>query len=157
MSLVRWLNTGWMWKCRHEARLFARATRQVQRTQAEMLREIVARNQATEFGRAHGFRHIRTPRDFQRQVPLSEYDDYAEALPRIAAGHPNVLTQDRIEILEPTSGTTRGEKLIPFTDSLRRGFQRAVAAWIADLYRQRPGVRQGRAYWSISPALGRGA
>jgi len=36
---------------------------------------------------------------------------------------------------------------------LRREFQRAVAAWIADLFWQRPAVRHGRAYWSISPAL----
>jgi len=53
-----------------------------------------------------------------------------------------------------TSGTTGGEKLIPYTDSLRRQFQRAIAVWIADLFRHRPAVRRGRAYWSISPVLG---
>jgi hypothetical protein len=44
---------------------------------------------------------------------------------------------------------------VPYTDGLRRQFQRAVAAWVADLFRRRPAVRRGRAYWSISPALSR--
>ncbi len=64
-----------------------------------------------------------------------------------------VLTGERVLLLEPTSGTTGGEKLIPYTESLRRQFQHAVAVWIADLFRNRPAVRRGRAYWSISPAL----
>src|SRR5262249_10102374 len=57
-------------------------------------------------------------------------------------------------LLERRSGTTGGEKLIPYTDSLRRQFQRGVAAWMADLLWRRPAVRRGRAYWSISPAFG---
>jgi hypothetical protein len=32
--------------------------------------------------------------------------------------------------------------------------QRAVSAWIGDLFWQRPAVRKGKAYWSISPAFG---
>jgi hypothetical protein len=61
---------------------------------------------------------------------------------------------DRVELLERTSGSTSGEKLIPYTASLRRQFQRAVAVWIADVMRKRPAIRRGRAYWSISPAIG---
>ena len=60
-----------------------------------------------------------------------------------------------MRLLEPTSGSSGGEKWIPYTDGLRRQFQRGIAAWIADLFRHRPVVRRGRAYWSISPALGR--
>jgi hypothetical protein len=157
MNLAWWLNTGWMWKCRREAGRFAAATRAVRRTQESLLEEILFRNQESWFGRKHGFRQIRQARDFQRQVPLSQYDDYSDAISRIAAGERQVLTSEPVALLEPTSGTTRGEKLIPYTASLRREFQQAVAAWIADLFQNRPAVRQGRAYWSISPALGRSA
>jgi hypothetical protein len=157
MNLAWWLNSAWMWKCRREAGRFAAATRAVRRTQESLLQEILFRNQESWFGRKHGFRKIRQPRDFQQRVPLSQYDDYSEAVNRIAAGERHVLTREPIELLEPTSGTTRGEKLIPYTASLRREFQRAVAAWIADLFRNRPAVRTGRAYWSVSPALGRSA
>src|SRR5262249_8283360 len=99
MSLAWWLNSAWMWKCRREAGRFAAATRAVRRTQELLLQEIIRRNQESWFGRMHGFREIRQARDFQRQVPLSRYDDYAEAVNRIAAGERQVLTHEPVELL----------------------------------------------------------
>src|SRR5262249_50388998 len=155
MSLAAWLNTAWMLRCAGEARAFGRATGRVAEAQAALLREIVSQNQETQFGRQHGFGQIHDPGQYQQQVPLSTYESYVTPIERIAAGRANVLTTERVELLEPTSGTTGGEKLIPYTAGLRRQFQRAVAAWVADLLWHRPAVRHGRAYWSISPALGR--
>jgi hypothetical protein len=154
MIPARWLNTAWMLTTAGEARAFARATRRVALTQADLLGATIAANQHTAFGRSHHFRGIVGIRDFQRQVPLSGYDDYADSIRRIAAGENGVLTAEPAELLEPTSGSTGGEKLIPYTATLRRQFQRAVAAWVHDLFRGRPAVRQGRAYWSVSPAFG---
>jgi hypothetical protein len=154
VGLAWLLNTTWMVACSREARAFRNATQHVAESQTDVLASILQRNRDTEFGRTHCFGRIDGPRAYQQQVPLSRYEDYAEAVGRIAAGSGSVLTRDRIELLEPTSGTTGGEKLIPYTASLRRQFQRAVAAWIADLFQNRPMLRQGRAYWSISPAFG---
>lgn len=155
MSLAFWLNSAWMANCSGELRAFRRASRGVEAAQAAVLREIVVANRDTDFGRAHGFRSIASPREFQSRVPLSTYESYRDAIARIAAGGPNVLTHAPVRLLEPTSGSSGGEKWIPYTDGLRRQFQRGIAAWIADLFRHRPAVRRGRAYWSISPALGR--
>ena len=154
MGLPWLLNTTWMVACAREARTFRKATRSVAESQANVLASVLQQNRDTEFGRSHSFRAIDSPRAYQQQVPLSRYEDYTDAIDRIASGRGNILTRDRIELLEPTSGTTGGEKLIPYTASLRRQFQRAVAAWIADLFQNRPTLRQGRAYWSISPAFG---
>jgi GH3 auxin-responsive promoter len=154
MTWAAWLNTAWMLKCVPEARAFQRATRRVRQTQAALLAAILRRNRDTEFGRARGFSGIASVRAYQESVPPSTYEDYAPAIERIAAGQAGVLTADPVQLLEPTSGTTCGEKLIPYTVGLRRQFQRAVAVWIHDLFRHRPVLRQGRAYWSISPALG---
>jgi len=55
-------------------------------------------------------------------------------------------------MMETTSGSTSSRKLIPYTASLRREFQSAVAAWMVDLYRSYPQLLGGRQYWSISPA-----
>ena len=60
-------------------------------------------------------------------MPLTTADDYRDDIERIAAGAANVLTAEPVRLLEPTSGTTGGEKLIPYTASLRRQFQWAVA------------------------------
>jgi hypothetical protein len=153
MNAAYWLNSAWMWRNSRELGAFRRAARWVAAAQASVLRTIVERNRETEFGRAHQFAAISSPADFARRVPLSVYDDYREAIERIADGRPNILTAEPVRLLEPTSGSTGGEKLIPYTPTLRAQFQRGIGVWIADLMRARPAVRGGRAYWSISPAL----
>lgn len=153
-GLASWLNLAWMGKCAGEGAAFLRAARNVAAAQRAVLMGILSANRQSHFAMAHGFDRIRDPRGYQDRVPLSTQENLAAAVDRIAAGEPNVLTSEPVSLLEPTSGTIGGEKLIPYTASLRRQFQRGVAAWIADLFRNRPGVRLGRAYWSISPALG---
>ncbi len=153
MNAAYWLNTLWTLKCRREAQRFQAATRSVRSTQAELLRRILARNQNCDYGKTHHFSRIGDPRDFQRQVPLSTYRDYRDAIAQISTGKPNVLTHQRVRLLEPTSGSTSGEKLIPYTRDLQHQFQRAIDTWIHDLMTCRPLIRGGRAYWSISPSL----
>jgi len=155
MSAAPWLlNTAWMLKCGIEWAAFAHACRDVAAAQERILARMLRANRDTQFGRLHDFGGLADVRTFQRRVPLSTYDDYADHMRRIGDGEANVLTRDPVRLLEPTSGTTGGEKLIPYTAGLRRQFQRGVAAWIANLFRGRPAVRGGRAYWSISPMLG---
>jgi GH3 auxin-responsive promoter len=151
MSLAPICNTFWMATCYREAQAYARDSKKVNNTQLQLLRQIVRRNCNTIFGREHGFATIKNVRDFQRAVPLSDYDDYREATKQIADGEQGVLTADRVRLLEPTSGSVSGEKLIPYTAALRRSFQRAIRLWIWDLFSKRSAVRRGRSYWSISP------
>jgi hypothetical protein len=154
MSLAQWLNSAWMCGCGVELAAFRQATRKVATTQSALLRNLLRQNETTEFGARHGFAGIASARSYQERVPLSTYGDYAAAVHRIGQGAGGVLTRQRVELLQPTSGTVAGEKLVPCTAGLRRQFQRGVAAWIADLFWHRPAVRRGRAYWSISPAFG---
>jgi hypothetical protein len=118
-----------------------------------VLRRLVVANRDTWFGHRHHFDQISDPRQFQTHVPPATDADFAEPIRRIAAGEANVLTREPVRLLEPTSGTISGEKLIPYTTGLLRQFQRGVAAWVADLFLRRPAIRAGRAYWSLSPAL----
>ena len=64
-----------------------------------------------------------------------------------------MLTPEAVIILEPTGGTSAATHLVPFTAPLQREIRRAVAPWIADLARHVPGVLDGPAYWSVSPAM----
>jgi hypothetical protein len=154
MNWAYWINSAWMLGCRREASAFRQATRAVAETQRVVLQHMLTANRNTNFGRQHGFASIGSYQEYQRRVPLATYDSYAGAIQEIAAGKNNILTAERVELLEPTSGTTSGEKWIPYTSLLRRQFQRAVAVWVADAMRHRPGLRRGRAYWSISPPFG---
>ena len=138
----------WWLSCLPEAAAFWRSTRSVERTQRAVLQRILDRARSTWFGRRHRFGHAR---DYPQTVPLSHYEDYAEALERIAAGEAAVLTGDRVSLFEPTSGSLGGTKLIPYTAGLKAEFQRALAPWVADLFGRRPALLGGRSYWSISP------
>jgi hypothetical protein len=147
-------NTLWMWSCRREWRAFRRAARDPAQAQADLLRQMLTANAGTWFGWQYEFRDIDSPREYQRRVPVTDYEALAPLIERAAAGEANVLSAEPVPLFEPTSGSSSARKLIPYTASLQRQYQRMIAAWIYDLFRNRPAVRRGRAYWSISPALG---
>ncbi len=74
-----------------------------------------------------------------------------EHVTRIADGDPGVLTTEPVQLLEPTSGSTGPNRLVPYTATLRRQFQRAVKAWVWHTADEFPAAFSGRSYWSISP------
>ncbi len=116
-----------------------------------MLHGYLRSNARTSFGAKHRFETIRSPREYQERVPLSTFEDYGEAIERIAAGDQGVLTSSPVRLFEPTSGSTHGAKWIPYTPRLQREIRCAVAPWIVDLARSRVGLLGGPSYWSISP------
>ncbi|HVT57024.1 MAG TPA: GH3 auxin-responsive promoter family protein [Thermoanaerobaculia bacterium] len=105
----------------------------------------------TAFGRAHGFARMRGVEDYQAGVPLRGYDAYRGWIERIAAGERRVLTRAPVRALELSSGSTAAAKRIPYTAELQQELRRAVAPWVCDLYRRRPRLALGAAYWSITP------
>src|SRR5262249_9418065 len=126
---------------------------QVRVEQERVLDAILRRNQASAFGRRLGFSAIRTVRDYQTRVPLSDYSDYRAGVASIAAGEPQVLTCERVRLFEPTSGSSSAAKWIPYTASLKHEFQRGIRAWVANLFLRDPALLDGPGYWSVSPAL----
>lgn len=152
MNLITYgINTAWMWRSIPEWKAYQTATRCVEKTQLHTLRRIVSKNQACQFAKAFQFSSIQSIADYQRMVPLMSDEIYEEMLQKIVVGESQVLTDEPILLLQPTSGTTHGRRLVPYTASLRAEYQRSVAAWIGNLYSAQPQIRQGRAYWSISP------
>jgi len=121
-----------------------------------VLRGILRKNQASAFGRRHEFSAIRTVRDYQRRVPLSDYDDYRARVARIAEGETQVLTCERVRLFEPTSGSSSPAKWIPYTASSSASFQRGIRAWVADLFLHDAALLHGPGYWSVSPRRRRG-
>jgi GH3 auxin-responsive promoter len=145
-------NALWLAGCLPEAARYRRATSRVRDEQGNVLLRLVRENGSTEFGRRHGFATIANVREYQARVPIRSYDDYEADITLIAAGEQRLLTRDRVRLLEPTSGSTAATKLIPYTQSLQREFQRGIAAWIGDLFTHDPDLMRGQAYWSVSPA-----
>lgn len=134
-------------------RSFRRALRRPAEAQSQLLRRLLRRQAKTRVGQRFGFSAIDSIESFRRRVPLTSYDDYRDDINAIRRGERNVLTAEPVTRLVPSSGSTAGTKLIPFTPWLQRAFGRAVAPWIVDLLRRYPELVGGPAYWSVSPAF----
>ncbi|MFX1255059.1 MAG: GH3 auxin-responsive promoter family protein [Promethearchaeota archaeon] len=86
--------------------------------QEEFLLTELKRQTETYYGRKHSFKNIRSVEDFQKQVPLTTFDDYMPYFERIKQGTPDVLFKDKLIAWLLTSGTTSMPKMVPFTDHM---------------------------------------
>lgn len=137
--------------CSRDEKRFRDALRRVGEVQRQHLLKLLRRNATTQFGQKHGFSSIESVAGYQRQVPVQSYADVAPYIEAIARGENDVLTRDPVRMLQPTSGSTSGTKLIPWTNRVASEFQRAIHPWLASLYRHHPSLMNGTAYWSLSP------
>lgn len=152
-TLNRLIHSLWLGLAYNDYRCFKSHLVEAHRIQERRLMDSIRKNASTAFGKEHRFSSIDDIPSFKRSVPIREYDDYAPWLERAIHGEEQVLTLERILLFQPTGGTSSGSKLIPYTLSLRREFQRGINPWIFDLYRNFPSMLRGRAYWSISPKV----
>jgi len=115
------------------------------------LGKIIANNKHTVYGKRYSFGEIRSVSDYQKNVPLSVYEDYITYIDRIKNKEANVLTSEPVLLLEPTSGSTTAKKLIPYTRGLQREFSAALYTWLWDLNKNFPRLKYGQFYFSITP------
>ena len=95
---------------------------QAQAIQERVLRRLVRRAAATEYGREHHFSTIRSYADFAREVPVNSYEELKEAIHRMRYGAKDVLWPGRVRQFAKSSGTTSDKsKFIPVT---REGMRR---------------------------------
>lgn len=143
------LNSLWAFSYRKYRYLFRGP---VSNVQEKLLLGILRKNKNTEYGRKYDFDSIRGIKDFQKKVPLLDYEPYIPYIRRICEGEKKILTQEAVLNIGVSSGSTSASKYVPYTKELKKQFQSALGAWIFDLYTQKPKLLSGRAYWSITPA-----
>jgi hypothetical protein len=117
----------------------------------ERFLKIVRNNRHTVYGEKHFFSEINSLSDFQSKVPITTYDDYLPFIESIKNGEDNILTAEKVLLLEPSSGSTSAKKLIPYTRGLKREFSSAIAKWLWDLNKHFPRLKWGQMYFSITP------
>lgn len=115
------------------------------------LAKIMSNNCHTVYGKQYDFCDVKNIADFQSKVPLTTYEDYASYIERIKSGEQNVLTAEKVLLLEPSSGSTSARKLIPYTKGLKREFSSAVGKWLWNLNKHFPRLKYGKMYFSITP------
>ncbi|MEA3476746.1 MAG: GH3 auxin-responsive promoter family protein [Bacteroidota bacterium] len=106
------------------------------KSQEETLKYLLGKAANTRFGKDHGFGRIKTIEDFQKAVPLRDYDAFwneywKNPFPEIE----NVSWPGRIPFFALTSGTATGAtKYIPFTRELLKSNRKAALTLLGSYY-----------------------
>ncbi len=99
--------------------------------QQRLFERLLQQMRKTAFGREHGFGSIKTTADFQRAVPLQNYQSLLPWWDRARAGERDVIWPGLTKFWAISSGTTSGEKFLPVTaatiaNNKRGGFDSLV-------------------------------
>ena len=82
-------------------------------TQRKLLMDIIEKNKNTEYGKKIGFDKIHSLEDFQRIVPLTTYDDYADYVDRMIEGEDNLIMASKCHRYCSSSGSVGRPKILP--------------------------------------------
>lgn len=123
------------------------------KTQRKLLLKIVRDNRNTLYGREHGFSSIRTVEDFQRKVPVNDYESLRPYIKRMMRGERGVLTKDKVIFFGITSGTTNKPKFIPVTRFSRLQKSKVMSVWLYRVLTDHPETLKGKALVIMSPAV----
>jgi phenylacetate-coenzyme A ligase PaaK-like adenylate-forming protein len=83
--------------------------------QQKILRQLIKKVTATQFGREHDFEGIKSYNDFKVAVPVRDYEGIKHYIEMISKGKEDVLWPGRPLYFCKSSGTTSGAKYIPLT------------------------------------------
>ena len=119
--------------------------------ESRKLSKILSSNKNTIYGKRYSFCDIKSIACFQKKVPISTYEDYISYINKIKNGEQNILTSEKVLLLEPSSGSTSAKKLIPYTKGLKYEFSSAISTWLWDLNKNFPRLKYGQIYFSITP------
>jgi len=106
--------------------------------QDRVFKKLINAGQHCIYGKAHKFKGIGSYKDFQKHVPIIDYEDIRPLIERISKGEKNVLWPGLPIYFAKTSGTTSGTKYIPITrDSIPNHLNSARNALL--MYMRRSG------------------
>jgi hypothetical protein len=129
----------------------ARAADDPASAQADVLRRIVSANRHTRYGLDHGFAGISTVRDFQRNVPICEYEALRPYIDDQRRTGRAALTAESPAFYAQTSGSTAAPKYIPVTASSLTMHRHEQALFSYLQYRACPAAFTGKG-WGIMGA-----
>lgn len=107
-------NIALVWAKKH-VRSTEEFKKNAEQNQEKLLLSLVDTAKKTLFGREHDFENIRSVKDFQDKVNISDYEDLKPYIERVKKGQANILWTDVPEYFAKTSGTTSGSKYIPIS------------------------------------------
>ncbi len=83
--------------------------------QEALLLSLVKTAEKTLFGIAHSFDEINSVEDYQKRVPINDYEDLKHYIEKVKHGDRHILWPETPLYFAKTSGTTSGAKYIPIS------------------------------------------
>ncbi|MGB3638334.1 MAG: GH3 auxin-responsive promoter family protein [Rivularia sp. (in: cyanobacteria)] len=129
---------------------FYRALENPQAAQEKVQNQILKSLIKSDYGR---YLRVKTIDDWHR-IPIIEYHNIENWIHTQHEDKTQLLTAEKVNFYEKTSGSRGAAKLIPYTKSLRRSFNEMFCIWAHDLIKNGPKFNTGKIYFCISPQLG---
>ncbi len=154
MSLKTWIAKKWAKFRYHQIQKIVSNPIE---NQQKLLFQLLNSAQNTQFGKKYQFSKIKTLQDYQKQVPISDYETLKPYILKIyEEGEKNVLWKGLPAYFAKTSGTTSGSKYIPLSHEMMRcqvkGARDALLCYI--YHSQKPDFLNGKMiFLSGSPVL----
>lgn len=128
---------------------FYRALKNPQPAQRKVQHQIFKNLIKSDYGR---YLRVKTINDWHR-IPIIEYHNIENWIHTQHQDKTQLLTAEKVNFYEKTSGSRSAAKLIPYTKSLRRSFNEMFCVWAYDLIKNGPKFDTGKIYFCISPQL----
>lgn len=84
-------------------------------TQQKVFNELIQKAKETKFGKDHHFDTINSYEEYQKNVPIRDYEQLRSYVDEVVKGKENILWPGKPIYFAKTSGTTSGAKYIPLT------------------------------------------
>lgn len=123
----------------------------VKHRQERWLLNCISRNKETKYGKRYNFGKIKSIDNYQKEVPVVSYQDLFPYMNDIQKGKSDCLFSGKAIAFERTSGSSSGQKLIPYSLESLLDFRNAIMPWLSSLTKKY-NIQTGKAYWAISPA-----
>ena len=107
----------------------------------DLLMKILDDNKDTEYGKKYDFANIRSIEDYQKKVPITDYDSYAEYIYRMTEkGEKNLLSNYDIIHYAKSSGTMGNPKRIPISSFNQETVRKYNFAYWFSLVAEKHGI-----------------
>jgi hypothetical protein len=108
--------------------------------QRDVLQDLVATAQYTDFGKAHHFSNLYSLKAFKANVPIQEYENAAPFIEKMMQGEENILWNTPVKWFAKSSGTTSSKsKFIPVSEeSLQENHFKASKDVLTNYYNNFP-------------------
>ena len=146
-----WAYYLWLKSLKKENDFFINNLNNPNKIQEQKLFDYLNRFKNSNYGVKHSLSKIATVQEFQKEVPIVDYEDLSTYISCISRGDNNVLANEKVLFFEETSGTQSDSKLIPYNRSLLKEFNTALAPWMHAVFKLYENVFSGKSYWTISP------